>query len=213
MKPDAVIARIREAFTAAEFPGPFLRGSNEGCEPAEECDPFSAYPDWRTVPAKFLDQHGGALSFFSEGGFRFFLPAFLIADLEERLQHADPVFHLTHGFHDFTVRESLDGREVELRHGRSAYLNPRRYGAMTNEDYARFRLSIFTREEAGAIVAYLEHKRAAAGDDAITTGPIDAALQSFWRERATVAPPAAALAAQLQAQAEYLAAVRKKYGG
>lgn len=212
MDRDRVIARIHEAFVTAEFPGPFIRGSNEGCEPAEECDPFQAYSDWRSVPPEFLDQHGGALSFFSEAGFRFFLPAFLIADLEGKLQYADPVFHLTNGFHDFTVREKLGDREVEMRHGGAAYLNPRRYGAMTNQDYARFRLSIFTREEAGAIVAYLAHKGAAAGDDPITTGPIEKALASFWHERAQTAPPAAALAAQMQAQADYLEAVRKKYG-
>lgn len=212
MERDDVIALIRKAFTTAEFPGPFLRGSNEGCEPAEECDPFQAHPDWRAMPAEFLDAHGGALSFFSEAGFRFYLPAYLIADLAGELQHADPQFHLTHGFHDFTVRETLGGREIEMRHGGSAYLNPRRYGAMTNQDYARFRLSVFTCEEAAAIVAYLEYKRVEHADDPITTGPIDQALEAFWRNRAKTAPPAAALAAQMQAQAAYLEAVRKKYG-
>lgn len=213
MERDGVIALIQGAFATAEFPGPFLRGSNEGCEPAEECDPFQAYPDWRSAPAEFLDQHGGALSFFSEAGFRFFLPAFLIADLEEKLQYADPLFHLTHGFYDFTVREKVGDREVVMHQGGSAFLNPRRYGAMTNQDYARFRFSVFTREEAAAIVAYLAFKRALHAGDAITTGPIDRALEGFWSDRAKSAPPATALTAQMQAQVAYLEAVRKKYGG
>lgn len=211
-KRDRVIERIRTAFVTAEFPGPFLRGSNEGCEPAEECDPFQAYPDWRAAPAGFLDQHGAALSFFSEAGFRFYLPAYLVADLEGKLQYAEPLFHLTHGFHDFTMHETLDGRAIEMHHGRAAFLNPRRYGAMTNEDYARYRLAIFTREESGAILAYLEYKRDADRDEPLVTEPIAAAIRLFWGERATTAPPAADLAAHLEAQAEYLEAVRQKYG-
>ena len=38
-------------------------------------------------------------------------------------------------------------------------MNPRRYGAMQTSDYARHRLSIFTREESKAIVTYLTYKR------------------------------------------------------
>ena len=45
-----------------------------------------------------LDAGYDALSFFSEGGFRYFLPANLIADLGKQLQTADPVFHLMNGF-------------------------------------------------------------------------------------------------------------------
>jgi hypothetical protein len=36
-----------------------------------------------------LDAGYNALSFFSECGFRYFLPAYLIVDLDERLQTAD----------------------------------------------------------------------------------------------------------------------------
>jgi hypothetical protein len=94
-----------------------------------------------------------------------------------------------------------------LRHGRTAFVNPRRYGAMTSYDYARYRLSVFTREEAGAIVAYLEFKRDL-DPDVIDRRAIDAALQSFWLERARTAPQAASLAQYLAEQEEYLAAIR-----
>ena len=53
----------------------------------------------------------------------------------------------------------VSGRTFTRRSGRTQFVNPRRFGAMTFCDYARFRLSVFTREEAGAIVAYLEFKR------------------------------------------------------
>jgi hypothetical protein len=86
-------------------------------------------------------------------------------------------------------------------------MNPRRYGAMTSYDYARYRLSIFTREEAGAIVAYLEFKRDA-DPDVIDRKAIDAALVSFWLERARTAPDAQSLGRHIAEQEEYLAAIR-----
>jgi hypothetical protein len=94
-----------------------------------------------------------------------------------------------------------------MRHGRSVFINPRRYGAMTAYDYARYRLSVFTTEEAGTIVAYLEFKRDS-DPDVIDTRAIDAALESFWSERVRTAPPARSLRQHLAEQEEYLAAIR-----
>jgi hypothetical protein len=56
-----------------------------------------------------LDGHANALGYFSEAGFRFFLPAYLIADLHGQLNTADPLFHMTHGFstNSPSFRESL----------------------------------------------------------------------------------------------------------
>src|SRR5918997_80872 len=96
---EAVIEKIYSAFETNNFPGEgFLQGSFEGCEPYEEVGPFKARHDWKGIEAGFLDAHAGALSFFSEAGFRFFIPAYLIADLRGQLSVADPTFHLTHGF-------------------------------------------------------------------------------------------------------------------
>ena len=183
-----------------------MQGSFEGCEPYEEVAPFEEEGDWRSIEAAFLDGHANALSFFSEAGFRFFLPAYLIADLRGQLQTADPLFHLTHGFSDWTTEVPAGERTFFIRHGRSAFVNPRRYGAMTFYDYARYRLSVFTREEASAIVAYLRFKRDS-DPDVIDTETIDAALDSFWLERAITAPRAASLAQYLAEQEEYLATI------
>ena len=69
-------------------------------------------------------------------------------------------------------------RVYEKTIGKSAFVNPLRYGTMTWHDYARCQLSVFIREEAGAIVAYLEYRR-----DADLHGfyaeEIHAALDSF----------------------------------
>jgi hypothetical protein len=205
---DTVIEKIQTAFADNAFPGArFLQGSFEGCEPYDEVGPFEKREDWRGIEARFLDGHASALSFFSEAGFRFFLPAYLISDLRNQLYTADPLFHLTHGFSDWTTEVPAGDRTLTIKHGRSAFINPRRYGAMTSCDYARYRLSIFTREEAGAIIAYLEFKRDA-DPDVIDKQAIDAALDSFWLERAQTAPPAQNLRQHMAEQEEYLAAIR-----
>ena len=205
--PDVVIEKIQSAFARNAHPGGrFLQGSFEGCEPYEEVGPFENEEDWRSIDAGFLDGHANALSFFSEAGFRYFLPAYLICDLRGLLQTADPLFHLTHGFSDRSTEVPAGERTFIIRHGGSAFINPRRYGAMTSYDYARWRLSVFTREEANAIVAYLEHKRDS-DPDVIDSEAIDAALDSFWLERVRTAPQAASLEQHIAEQQEYLAAI------
>ena len=64
----------------------------------------SGVTDWSQLAPVVLDGHYDALSFFSEGGFRYFLPAYVIADLKDQLHTADPVFHLTNGFIDKVVK-------------------------------------------------------------------------------------------------------------
>jgi hypothetical protein len=199
-----LIELIREAFRETAHPGDaFLVGSREGCEPSEVIAPFMGVSDWSQVTAEILDGNSEALSFFSEGGFRFFLPAYLIADLEAQLQTADPLFHLTGGFSDAVVQVPTKARVYEKTIGKSALLNPRRYGAMTFYDYARYRLSIFAREEAEAIVAYLEYRRDS-DFNGIDTSSITAALDGFWRERATTAPYSSALRKHVDDEAHYL---------
>lgn len=204
---EVVIEQIRGAFAGNEHPGRrLLQGSFEGCEPYEEVGPFEKVEDWRGIDADFLDGHANALSFFSEAGFRYFLPAYLISDLHGRLQTADPLFHLTHGFSDWTTEVPAGDRTLTIGHGRSAFINPRRYGAMTSYDYARWRLSVFTREEANAIVAYLMFKRDL-DPNVVDRQSIAAALKSFWLERARTAPQAKSLEQHIAEQQEYLAAI------
>ena len=77
---------------------------------------------------------------------------------------------------------------------------------MSWEDYARYRLSVFTREEASAIVSYITYRR-----DRDTLGTdkaaIDASLEKFWRSRAEAAPTHESLGEHLRDEARYLAAI------
>lgn len=199
-----VIAHIRLAFSDTDRPGDaFLQGSHEGCEPAEAIAPFMGVADWSQLDPAILDASYNALSFFSEGGFRYFLPAYLIADIQDVLQTADPVFHLTNGFSDKVVKIPARQRIYEKTIGKSAFVNPRRYGAMTWCDHARCQLSIFTREEASAIVAYLEYKRDA-DPHRLNAEEINASLDSFWRDRAANGPTHHTIRQTLKEEAEYL---------
>jgi len=200
-----IIEKIKTVFRKTEFPGEnFLQGSFDGAEPYEEIVPFRTQKNWTTLDADFLDKHASALSFFSEAGFRFFLPAYLVADLDEQLEIADPVFHLTDGFYDFSVEVPIAGGTFVIKSGRSKLINPRRYGAATHEDYARYRLSIFTQEEAGVIVDYLKYKR---DQDDIEQIRVNAALEAFWLERVHAAPSDEALRQHLANEKAYIAAI------
>lgn len=206
--PEVVVAQIARAFAETPYPGDgWLQGSREGCEPYDEVSPFQGQTCWQAVDPALLDAHAAALSFFSEAGFRFFLPAFLVADLRGQLTYADPLFHITHGFFDFSINIEKPQRTFVITSGKSQLINPRRYGAMTAFDHACYRLSVFTREEAAAIVAYLEYKRATDAEQ-WDTERIDAALDLFWRKRAHAAPAAASLHHHLQEEAAYLGAIR-----
>ncbi len=199
MDRDQLIRLIRDAFSQTDHPGDgFLQGSREGDDAFDAVEPFKGVTEWSAIAAAVLDEHYDALSFLSDGGFRFFLPAYLIADINDQLMTADPVFHLAGSFHDATVRIPIGDEVLERRIGKSAFLNPRRYGAMTFEDYARSRLSVFTREEATAIVAYLEYRRSL--PDAVDGRDIDAAMESFWNRRAQEAPTHSQLAEHVAAE-------------
>jgi len=203
----AVIEQIYEAFGNNDYPGDdYLQGSFEGCEPYEEIEPFKGRKDWQKIDSELLDTHSGALNFFSEAGLRFFLPAYLIADLHDELKSADPVFVLVHGFSDLAVNHQIKERVFVRRTGKTTFVNPKRYGAMTFYDYTCWRLSIFTREEAQAIVAYLRYRRDS-DPYGIDKNQIEAAIDLYWSERAENAPTAESLKQHLIEEEEYLAAI------
>ena len=77
---------------------------------------------------------------------------------------------------------------------------------MTMGDYARYRLSVFARQEASAIVVYLRY--AAARDDTGTTRrAVDAALRAFWLDRAQQAPTGSELEDHVRHEADFNAAI------
>ena len=168
---EIVIAQITSAFATAEYPGDWcLRGSNEADEPYRVERDFKGKTDWHTLEPAWLDRVpdglASALSFFSDEAFHFYLPAYLIADLQGHLHSSNPVFHLTHGL------------DESSRHER---INPRRFGERTWFEHARHKFSMFSNEEAAAVVAYLTLKR---DSDELERSRIDEALQNYWWHRA-----------------------------
>jgi hypothetical protein len=113
--------QIRDAFASVAYPGDWcLRVSNEGTEPFLLEREFKGKDNWATLDPGFIDRapdgFANALSFFSDEALRFYLPAYLIADLAGQLRHTDLVFYLTHG---------LDSAS------RGKRVNPQRYGERT----------------------------------------------------------------------------------
>lgn len=174
---EQVKSQVRDAFRGVE-PPPYwcLSNSREGEEPLALEKDFAGKNDWTVLDPAFLDQApegwATALSFFSDEAFHFYLPAYLLADLDDRLVRADPIFHLTHGLE----KGSAD-----------ALINPRRYGRRTWSDHARHRFAMFSREECAAIAAYLEYRRAHGDYVDFINGQIDEALAGYWRPRAQAA--------------------------
>lgn len=162
--------QIERVFEGVEFPGDWcLINSREGTEPLLLEREFKGKDNWRVLDASFIDQapdgYGSALSFFSDEAFHFYLPAYLLADLDGRLRQADPVFHLTHG---------LDSESRDKR------INPRRYGERTWFDHARHKFAMFNEDERSAIASYLRYKR---DTDALTDlekRQIEEALHTYW---------------------------------
>lgn len=159
------------AFADLERPGNWtLRGPDES-EEANLVEPaFADKYDWRTIDPDFLDNapdgFGSALTFFSDEAFRFFLPAYLLADIEDRLELVDPVFHLTHGLEDQMLLEKID---------------PVRFGDRTWLDSRRYRFSVFRQPETHAIVAYLDFR--ARGNE-FDRQRITQAIANYWGARA-----------------------------
>ena len=160
---------IQSSFSKVAYPGNSnLRNSNEGVEPFLLEQEFKGKEDWTILSPEFIDQapdgFASALSFFSIKAFRFYLPAYLLADLDGHLVYTDPVFYLTHGLTDAT-------KDIQV--------NPRRYGTLTWFEYVSTRYSVFTRPQATAIMSYLKFKL----NEAATTyeqNQIEQALHNYW---------------------------------
>ncbi len=160
---------IIEAFADVEPPPHWaIVNSKEGYEPQEVEDAFRDKTDWTKLDAEFLERGpaADALSFFSSEAFRFYLPAYMIADAEGKFARVDPTFFLCHG---------LDNESHNKK------VSEGRYGDRTWHDEALHRFSVFTPRQCRAIVAYLLF---AANREEITRGTIDEAIANYWGARA-----------------------------
>src|SRR5262245_52846696 len=166
--------RIEEVFGPATCPASWaLPGSYEGTESEQIAKRFAVLTHWRDARSDFLnavfrEESGHPLIQLSDEGFRHFLPAFLLADIDGQLEDPSGVSVAWHLTHYFTEGD------------RSRRVNERRFGAQTWEDVGRHRMSTFLPDEVSVIVAYLRWKATADPSEAVD---IQQALDHYWTRR------------------------------
>jgi hypothetical protein len=166
---EAIIAELKRVFPASleRLPSPLIN-SDQGDEPFDVAAAFSDKSDWTKLEASWLDTVpkglGSALSFLSDEAICFFIPAFVVADLEGRLERVNPLFHLTHGFDDFSRDRQIRSRKAE-----------------TWTEYGKLRWSRLTNDQALAIVHYLEWVIERDGLDRAYSAA--EALKFYWYQR------------------------------
>jgi len=102
---DRVLNLVRNAFRGVVLGDGVGLRQGQGLDDYADEHTLAAYraldekENWSAISVSDLDRCYSSLSFFDADGMRFHLPAYLIADLEERLQTAEILFHLIHFAH------------------------------------------------------------------------------------------------------------------
>lgn len=97
-----VLDLIRDAFAGVVLGDGVGLWQAQGLDDYADVQKLAAYRardekhDWSAIPVAELDRCNSSLSFFDADGMRFHLPAYLVADLEGRLETAEVLFHLFH---------------------------------------------------------------------------------------------------------------------
>lgn len=163
MNKDKLLEIIKQAFADNEYPGDDnlvdLSYDNEANLVRNH---FVGQNDWTKLSPEFLDFEG-ALSFFSDKAFRFYLPAFLIADINETLNFNDPAVRLCWPL----TPQSENVKTAKI------------YGDGKISERAKKSFDEFSKEQVGAIVAYLNWKLSR--DEFNFT--IKQALENYWLQR------------------------------
>lgn len=159
--------QIRAAFADAAYPGDENLTDSFGDEADALIADFRGRTDWTVLTPDFLNQApqgwGSALSFFSGAALQFYLPAYLIADLEETLTIGDAACRLC-----MFVTPQAEGTKIA-----------KIYGGGTMGDRARQDFARFNGRQVSAILAYLWWKLDTAGYDPT----IEQALEHYWLDR------------------------------
>ena len=163
---EQLLARVERAFRGVPHPDDDgLTDCTYGHEPEALRSSFSGKTDWRALDATFLnralDGSGGALALFSDRAFRFYLPAYIVADIQGRLEHDFPASCLCAG-----VTAQDEGKRLA-----------KAWGGGTMGERARRRFGLFDEEQRACVVAYLWWKL---GVDACEALTIEQALETYW---------------------------------
>ena len=164
-----LITKIQAAFADVAYPGDDdLTDSTCGEEPAALIEDFRGKIDWRILDTAFLNQApdgwGSALSFFSASALRFYLPAYLIADIRGELETSDPMIRLCWNVTPSGARKRL----------------AQMWGGGTLGEHARAEFAQFDARQVSAVVGYLWWKlETSDGYEPI----IEQALENYWLQR------------------------------
>ena len=179
---EAVKLLVCQAFADVPYPGdeqivPDLTSWEEYVETWEY---FRGRTDWRTLSIDLLNEAftgwGPALAFFTPQAFRFYLPAYLLADLDLQLREDIYTYsYLTWG---------LTAEDQQGPTSRAARKQAQQRGGRTKFEVRSERFASFTSQQAGAIVIYLEYILHHRADRVFSTQPIAEALELYWRTRA-----------------------------
>lgn len=195
----AVCAEIRSAFAHTPYPGDEQLTELVDDEATENAMELRGLR-WQSVHPKLLANCYTALTFLSDAGLRYFLPAFLMADLQYYgsngdplyASNAEPIYGLTRGWEADLGPHSSGVTEAELEEvlGRERLEFLKRRGvdsvASARRDDTARRFAAFTRAERLAIIHYLEY-RSDTESDGHDAARILAALAGYWRPSADAA--------------------------
>lgn len=171
---DALIEKIEQAFSDLDYPGDDgLTDSTYGEEPAALKSEFQGKTDWQVLDSAFLDQApdgwSSALSFFTDQALRFYLPAYLIADIRGELECVDPAIRLS-----ATVTAAADHQRIA-----------KMWGGSSVGERARAGFDLLDDTQAAIIVEYLQWKQEISEIDEIS---IQQALDHYWLKRLDQSP-------------------------
>ena len=163
----ALITQITNAFADVAYPGDDSLTNSFGDEAEALSLEFRGRTDWKHLDVEFLNQApdgwGSALSFFSAKALQFYLPAYLIAEIEGRLTVADASTRLC----AFVTPQMEDKKLAKV------------YGGGTLGEHARREFEIFTPDQVAAVVSYLKWKLS----DGLYEPMIEQALDNYWLDR------------------------------
>jgi len=162
-----LVEQIRKAFSRVEYPGDDRLTDSFGDEAEALVEYFRDKRDWQALTPEFMKQApyvwGNALAFFSGEALRFYLAAYLIADIEDTLVIEVATTRLC----AFVTPMVQDQKLAKV------------YGGGTLGEHARKEFELFDAEQVSAIVAYLWWKLDNEGYDPT----IEQALENYWLER------------------------------
>ncbi len=158
-----LIRKIEFAFSEEKYPGDDnLVILSYGEEPELVKNHFRGHNNWKILPDAFID-FDGALSYLSDNAFRFYIAAFLIADLNGKLDYNDPVVRLCWPLTPQT--ELMKVAKI--------------YGGETIAERAKKNFDAFSSEQTSAIVSYLNWRRVQDENNYI----IEQAIKNYWLPR------------------------------